>query len=303
MRWIALPLLLFVSACQQSPRQSQGVAHISDKDQKAFSDYWFAGKAEITSYALEQFRYGETHHGEAVLVFVTEDFSRSRQVKLDDPSAAGSDRVNVLKLNFTKNFTTGIYPYHMMLSVFNPTGEGRINEGVKAAASVQEWCGQTFMQINLAENGYMARSFSYFESEGDQVLPMGQVMLEDELWNLIRLNPAHLPVGDIVLLPGLFDLRLHHRPLKPSVATASLENTAESHVVYQLAYETEKRKLRIQFERQFPYSIEGWEETILMANGKTALTRATKKARLSTDYWNQNTSSGSHWRDSLQLAK
>jgi hypothetical protein len=75
-------------------------------------------------------------------------------------------------MNFTQSFTTGIYPYSMMLSVFNPIEEGRIHQGLKATASVQEWCGHTFAQINKLEDGYLWRSFSYFESEGDLTLPL-----------------------------------------------------------------------------------------------------------------------------------
>jgi len=39
-----------------------------------FKDYWYAGKAEISSYKLEQARYGELRDGTAALIFVTEDF-------------------------------------------------------------------------------------------------------------------------------------------------------------------------------------------------------------------------------------
>jgi len=55
---------------------------------------------------LEQARYGEIHKGRAVTIFVTEPFSKSKQVKLDDYKAAGDDRANVMKLNMTKNFNT-----------------------------------------------------------------------------------------------------------------------------------------------------------------------------------------------------
>ena len=80
-------------------------------DSKEFKDYWYDGKAEITSYKLEQARYGELHEGYAVLVFVAEDFSKSKQVKLDDPQNAKGDDVKVLKLNRIKKFDTGIYRY------------------------------------------------------------------------------------------------------------------------------------------------------------------------------------------------
>jgi len=79
-----------------------------------FKDYWYDGTAEINSYELQQSRYGQLHQGHAVLIFVTEDFSRSKQVKLDGPGNAVDDKASVLKLNLTKKFNTGIYPYAMM---------------------------------------------------------------------------------------------------------------------------------------------------------------------------------------------
>ena len=48
---------------------------------EAFRAYWFGGKAELNTYRLEQAHYGATFPGEAVLVFVTEDFRVDKQVK------------------------------------------------------------------------------------------------------------------------------------------------------------------------------------------------------------------------------
>ena len=56
------------------------------KPSKDFYDYWYGGKAEISSYKLEQARYGEMREGSAVLVFVTEDFLPDEQVKADNYS-------------------------------------------------------------------------------------------------------------------------------------------------------------------------------------------------------------------------
>ncbi len=81
---------------------------------EAFEKIWYAGKAEVSSYILQQARYGEIRNGEAVLIFVTEDFSSDKLVKLDEPEKA-NDKVRVLKMNMTKKFVTGIYPYSMML--------------------------------------------------------------------------------------------------------------------------------------------------------------------------------------------
>ncbi len=72
---------------------------------EAFKRQWYAGKAELSSYALLQARYGEIRTGEAVLIFVTEDFSTDKLVKLDEPDKE-SNKVRVLKMNMTKKFVT-----------------------------------------------------------------------------------------------------------------------------------------------------------------------------------------------------
>ena len=128
---------------------------------REFRDYWHAGKAELNAYDLNQSRYGEDRAGKAVLIFVTEDLYKKKQVKLDDPS--GRNKINVLKLNFTKKFITGIYPYSMMLSVFTPVNREREPSSIKATMSSQEWCGQVFTQVNLRGNRYIIKSHSYFE--------------------------------------------------------------------------------------------------------------------------------------------
>ena len=72
----------------------------------SFASYWHQGVAELSRYSLRQARYGETHEGEAVLVFVTEPFLPDAQVKDDDGNAP--DAVAVLKLNAYRRFHTGI---------------------------------------------------------------------------------------------------------------------------------------------------------------------------------------------------
>ena len=81
------------------------------------------------------------------MIFVTEDFSKSKQVKLDNPQERPSDAQKVMKLNMTREFLTGVYPYHTMLSVFTPVYEEVPSP--KLTASVTEWCGQSFSQLNF----------------------------------------------------------------------------------------------------------------------------------------------------------
>ena len=162
-----------------------------------FNDYWYKGEAEITSYELEQARYGEIHQGHAALVFVTEPFSKQKQVKLDYPAQNRGDEVPILKLNTTKKFNTGIYPYSMMSSVFAPVDLAQYPHALKLTTSSQEWCGQTFLQLNNKEQTYEVDARSYFESEGDEQLSLEKTWLEDELWTRLRINPESLPVGTL----------------------------------------------------------------------------------------------------------
>ncbi len=266
-----------------------------------FGGYWYRGLAEITSYDLEQARYGEIHPGEAVLIFVTEPFSRSKQVKLDNAGEAGEDEVTVLKLNHTRNFVTGIYPYSMMTSVFTPISEGPMP--LKITSTSQEWCGHTFTQLNRADGGFRARLFSYFESEGDQDGELPEVMAEDGLWTLIRINPDALPTGELQLIPSAVYQRMSHLDLQPYAATASL-TAADSLRTYTITYPDLDRTLSIFFAADFPHTISGWEETRMSGFGEgrqPLTTRAAMKARGMLPYWNLNSTTDAQYREQLGL--
>jgi hypothetical protein len=274
-------------------------------NQPGFGKIWFQGKAELTSYRLEQARYGEVHPGQAVLIFVTEDFSRSKQVKLDDPASAGGDAEKVLKLNFTKKFDTGIYPYSMMMSVFTPlTAAPGVTR--KVTTSSQEWCGHTFTQLNRQDGGYRVEQRSYFESEGDLNTTLPAALLEDEVWTLIRLRPEALPLGSVELLPGTFYQRLRHQPFTPLKAEAKLEAVAgeEGLQAYTLVYEGSVRRLTIRFRKAFPHEIESWEEAYTSgwgAGAKELVTRGVRQKRIWLDYWTRNNLADAELRQKLEL--
>jgi len=258
-----------------------------------FNDYWYKGKAELTSYTLEQARYGEIHQGNAVLIFVTEDFSRSKQVKLDNPTQAGDDSVNVLKLNFTKNFNTGIYPYSMMTSVFTPVQRQKNPQTLKITTSSQEWCGHTFTQLNLNEQSYRIQQNSYFERDGDQTLSLDGAIPEDELWTTLRLNPEDLPTGKLQLIPGTMFQRLRHLSWTTQSATAQLQPVAGNPQLmsYTLTYPELERTLTIEFNKAFPHEIESWEETYQSGWGQGAqplTTKAKRNKKMLVDYWTKN---------------
>jgi len=268
-----------------------------------FKEYWYQGKAEITSYELEQARYGEIHKGDAVLIFVTEDLSKKKQVKLDYPSKNPSDAVPILKLNSTRKFNTGIYPYSTMQSIFTPVNQKENSGSLKVTTSSQEWCGHTFMQLNQKGNNYQVQTNSYFESEGDSNSKIEKALLEDELFNLIRINPKALPQGELNIIPSTLFARLKHIKFQTEKASAQLE-TQKNQVVYTLDYSSLNRKLAITFEKDFPYQILSWEETYKSGFGssaKTMTTKATKKKSILLDYWGKNSVADIKYQKELGL--
>ncbi|MBI3219287.1 MAG: hypothetical protein HYZ44_07225 [Bacteroidetes bacterium] len=300
---ISLTIIFFLtltySSCQK--KQPLMAANSSFTETDSFKSYWYNGLAEINSYQLSQSRYGETREGKAVLIFVTEDFSEKKQVKLDDQPAAGDHKISVLKMNFTKNFVTGIYPYSMMLSAFTPISSNQYPATLKLTMSSQEWCGQVFTQVNWKDKKYAIQSNSYFEKEGDEQKTVPNVLLEDELWNRIRLGPEALPTGKVILLPGLFYTRLLHTELAPQEVNLKKEDFADS-IRYTIQFEKAKRTLAIVFEKKFPFKILGWEEQFT-ERSKPVITRATLIKTIRLDYWTKNKNEFNYLRDSLGLQR
>ena len=261
-----------------------------------FKDYWYSGTAEITSYSLLQERYGELREGTAVNIFVTEDFLPDTQVKADNTS---EENISVLKLNQMKNFNTGIYPYSIMASTFSPVAFQQ--HALKVTNSVQEWCGQVYMQLNNHEN-FEIESHSYFEGEADEKIALPKTWLENEVWNLIRINPKELPTGDVLMIPSFEYLRLRHKEIKQYNAFASLKQ-GDSLTIYRVNYPDLQRQLLLYFKSTFPYEIEKWEEVNAAPQNDTLSlkTTATKLERIKTDYWTKNGNKHLNLRNSLQL--
>lgn len=258
-----------------------------------FKDYWYTSEAEITSYKLEQARYGEMRNGTAVLIFVTEDFLPEKQVKADNYS---NSNIPVLKLNATKNFNTGIYPYSIMQSTFYPVTNNK--HALKITASVQEWCGQVYAQLNNRDN-FKILSHSYFQGEADENFTLKKTWTENELWTKLRIDPKSLPVGNISIIPSLEYTRLKHKPTKAYDANANRENGT-----YIITYPELNRTLKINYNPNFPFDILGWEESVASGYGNSAkvlTTKATKLKILKTDYWTKNNNTDDSLRETLKL--
>lgn len=258
-----------------------------------FKSYWYSGEAEITSYKLEQARYGEIRDGHAVLIFVTEDFLPNEQVKANQQS---SSTISILKLNATKKFNTGIYPYSVMQSIFFPVANNQ--HALKVSSSMQEWCGQVYTQLNN-KNDFEINSHSYFQGEADKSFSLDKAILENELWTQLRLDPKQLPTGDLQIIPSFEYARFGHIDLKAYKASSKLTDTT-----YTVSYPELNRVLVINFNSEFPYEISGWEETFKSgfgANAKLLTTKATKLATIKSPYWTKNHNADSILRDTLQL--
>lgn len=286
--YLCVPFLIF--SCSTEKRQ--GI------DFDKWGGYWYNGEAEISAFDLKQYRYGESREGEAVLIFVTEDLSKKKQVKLDNPQDAGRDAVKVLKLNMTKSFTTGIYPYNMMLSVFSPVYLE--SSALKLTASSQEWCGQSFTQLNLNGSSYKGKLFSYFEEESDDTFTVN-ALAEDHLWNLIRLDPEQLPLGEHDLIPGLLEQRFSHVTPNAQKALIRINRLNNRHDELEVDYVSYNRTLKIHYERDFPHQIIAFEEIRVLENGTEEISRGERKSVRQIDYWNKNKSEDIRLRRELQL--
>lgn len=311
---VALAIFILNSGCQKQGEESaQGTSQATSKlasntasaQNQEWKDYWYNGDAELTSFSLKQARYGSYYEGQAVQIFVTEPFSKSKLHKLNNPSANPKDAVSVLKLNFTRDFNTGIYPYKTMQSVFTPAELKSSDQSLKLTTSVQEWCGQMFMQLSARQaGGWAAESFSYFDGEGEADIDLDGVFLEDEVWTRIRINPKTLPTGEFEAIPSNLALRLNHLPTRTYKAKAALQSSEDGLQEYLLEFPDIERSLRVSFGADFPFSIQGWKESFPSGYGPGRQILTTEARRLKSiklDYWSRNRPDDSAYRDMLGL--
>lgn len=282
------------------PARADGPLPLEDP---RFKEYWFSGEAEINRYRLEQARYGEVREGDAVLIFVTEDFLPELQVKSESGSRAESGAWLVMKLNQIRKFVTGIYPYSLMTSTFTPLAIDRHPYSLKSSTSAQDWCGHTYLQLNYRGDAYRATLHSYFESEADRSFETGLAWLEDEMMIRVRLGPEHLPTGEVQMIPGGIFNRLRHHPARAEPATVSLDEEEAGQRTYRIEYPDLSRVVTIRFESEFPYGVLGWEETHPSGFGEPRVmtSRAVRTAVVRSAYWWRNANADRELRRGLDL--
>lgn len=274
------------------------------RDKGDFVSYWHDGKAEIDTYEIEVSRYGEPRRGQCVMIFVTEPFSDSKRVKLDDPSRNPEDKVDVLKLNLVRDFQTGIYDYNTMISVFSRTADFA---PVKISFSSAEWCGHVYEEMRIDPERITGHYYSYFEGESgplDLERPDGG-LIEDNLFIRLRgLRKDFLEPGErkvFPFLPGTFHGRLSHQP--PVWTTIGIVRKGEPERVEvpageftAIVYELEiagGRRGTFHIDANYPHRILRWT---LAPDIRAELMGTTR-----TQYWSQNGNDDEHFLRALGL--
>ncbi|MDC1194280.1 MAG: septum formation inhibitor Maf [Crocinitomicaceae bacterium] len=289
--------IAFLACAAKSEKESAiSATNTPQKLSDEAKEYWYSGSAEITSYKLTQARYGELREGEAVMIFVTEPFSLKANTKADSPS---KDNVNVLKLNFTKRFNTGIYPYSIMNSTFYPVNGGEFS--LKASTSVQEWCGHVYMELQNKKK-FEFVNHSYFEGESF-VSSIDKAYLEDDVWSQIRLYPGTLK-SKTKMIPSFFYLRLMHKEAKAYDCNMTYATNKDQTTELKISYPELERTLKIRFSTDFPHSILSWTETYpdgFGPNKKMLETTGKSIKSIKSDYWNKNNNTDEKMREELGL--
>jgi len=270
------------------------------------SNYWNDGLAEVSVYALSQNRYNDVHQGQLVNVQVREDFLTDKQVK--NETYTSSKSTPVLKNIRLKKFPTGIYDYSVMTSVFTPVDANNYPHTLKVSSSSQEWCGNTYMQMNLKKNDYILQQFSYFEKEGDRTIKLDNSLAEDAIVNLIRLHPDRVPVGDFSLIPSLGYLQLKHAEVRPYASSGKVseyvgeEFSGNNIKCYSVEISELNRVLKYYYEADYPYRVVGWTDTYPSAfDKKLRATTAKLSAQKKMAYWSLNSLNDQALRQELGL--
>jgi hypothetical protein len=234
-----------------------------------FSAHWHDGHAELDGYRLTVSRYGQERLGHAVMIFVTEPFSQSKMVKVNDHAKNPKDTFDALKLNLVRDFQTGIYDYNTMVSLFVRSADF---EPVKVTFTSAEWCGHVYTELLYGNAGIQVRNESYFEDETEtRKLPRpGNLVSEDNLFVLLRgLREDYLKPGESVMvdyLPGVFFSRLTHTKMNIVKAEISRREDGERVEVPAGSFETivydvdaSGRKGVFYVEAAYPHRIVRWE--------------------------------------------
>jgi len=270
-----------------------------------FGTTWYDGKAELDGYKLVVSRYGENRaDATAVMIFVTEPFSESKRVKVNDASANPKDTFTALKLNLVRDFQTGIYDYNTMVSVFV---RAETMEPAKISFTSAEWCGHVYNELIFKPKEIRGTYASYFEGEsGPEVLGRPKDgITEDELFIALRsLRGEFMPAGatrTVPYLPGVFYSRLSHKPLEWTRATIARARENETISVPAGSFDVMRYDVKIAdgragvfyIETAYPHRIIKWSLPPDVSGELTGSTRL--------EYWRLHTEGDESYLKQLGL--
>lgn len=262
-----------------------GLAH-AETSASQFWNHWSDGKAEVNAYTVTQKRYNELRSGTVFLIYVTEPFSRSRQVKVDYYDPKNPDHTIAVKLNIIEEFQTGIYDYRLMTSHFFDAANALAP--LKSVFSSQEWCGAAYEQINWLPEAPRISVRSYFEGESlDTTLPKDS-RLVDSLFvygrGLLRGGPSSVMGFTGRWIESAKQRRLIHRTAQQYKANPvfgkvkKISTGLGQHNARLLSFtRASGANCQIDVEVPAPHRILGWS----CSDGEIA----TLTGSLRTDYW------------------
>lgn len=285
MKLVCLAVFLGLATCE--PPIQNAVPPFTASTE--FNQYWNSGLAELDRYELEQARYGSMHRGEMIAIFVTEPFRTDKHVKSE--ITPGKNDTNVIKVQTTRRFATGIYDYVLTTSTFKPLDTAKFPRALKISGSAVDWCGHSWLQLNFSKGEYHVQSRSYFEEFSDEDYSVSSALSEDEIWQLIRMHGANLPRGELMLIPSLVSQRLRHRRATAEKATAEIKDGGKETLEYKISYAApDTRRVSFLFEKNFPYKISEYRETYLdgFQNPRELTTTARLKKSIRTAYWREH---------------
>lgn len=271
-----------------------------------FWGHWGDGRAELDSYRAVVPRYGEPRQAELVLIYVTEPHDRRRWIK--DDGAEPPDRIEVMKLNSSLKFLTGIYPYSVMTSVFSPVDDWGVErfQPVKVGHSAQEWCGHYLHEVWPGRGVQRSVRLSYFPSDGERLdrttVPEGTLYEDGLLIQLRELDGSFAGGGSWEgwIVPSLWNVRrgvAEAEPVRATIRREPVESSGASGsggveaTRFTLSYGEYERVYEV--EAAAPRRILGWTTSV----GDTV--RIARTRRLA--YWSRNDPEGRSLRRELGL--
>jgi hypothetical protein len=251
---------------------------------------WDDGKAEISQYEGTTERYGQPRPTRARIVVVKEDMLAASLVKSERGPVPGRT-VEVLKLVFAAEFTTGSYFYRQYATTFL---ERRGLAVRKEIMSHFDNCGLTYVRVAPRGGRMVHEAHSYWEGEADRETPLlwpfgpsPRVFWDAlPLWLRDQMARGAAPESRVFLLPGQVAGRSPIEATRPVRATVRWSDAgtiavpAGRYAARLAEVVTPQGVDRFWFDAGFPH---------VLLRMETAAGRAlalTKTQRL--DYWNHH---------------